>query len=152
MMGGMKTTIRTGDVDMEYDGDVNSSVEPHGTGTATWGKDKERKYTGQWEDGFMHGKGMFTWHSKRGDTVYEGDYVNGKREGRGKFTTNLGEVYEGEWKDDKKNGSGTITTKDGVTFTVQSTDGVMVPSEMSRRRSRSRSRSRSRGSGAAGGQ
>ena len=37
---------------------------------------------------------------------YEGDWVNGKREGVGKFTYADGAVYEGEWKDDRIHGQG----------------------------------------------
>ena len=31
---------------------------------------------------------------------YKGSFVNGKREGHGRFVSALGETYEGEWEDD----------------------------------------------------
>ena len=41
--------------------------------------------------------------------VYEGDWVNGKREGTGKITFSGGDVYEGDWVDDKVEGKGKYT-------------------------------------------
>ena len=37
---------------------------------------------------------------------YEGQLINNKREGRGKFYWNCGDIYEGEWKNDMKDGKG----------------------------------------------
>ena len=39
--------------------------------------------------------------------VYEGDYVEGKKHGKGIEINILGEKYEGEFQNDKKHGSGT---------------------------------------------
>ena len=39
---------------------------------------------------------------------YEGEWLNGQREGRGVFTFVDGAVYDGEWKDDIMHGSGTM--------------------------------------------
>ena len=46
----------------------------------------------------MNGKGKFIWDDGR---IYEGDYVNDKKQGYGIFIWPLGEKkYEGTWKDD----------------------------------------------------
>ena len=36
--------------------------------------------------------------------MYEGDFVNDKKEGNGKFIWKNGKYYIGEWKNNKKNG------------------------------------------------
>lgn len=41
---------------------------------------------------------------------YDGDWKNGKREGRGNQSFAVGTKYEGEWKNDKMNGRGKIFT------------------------------------------
>ena len=37
---------------------------------------------------------------------YEGDFVNDKKEGKGKYIEEDGNYYDGEWANDKKNGKG----------------------------------------------
>ena len=37
--------------------------------------------------------------------TYEGEYVEGKRHGRGKMSYACGEVYEGEWHEGKPKGT-----------------------------------------------
>jgi hypothetical protein len=44
---------------------------------------------------------------------YEGEYKDGKKHGKGKYTFACGDVYEGEWKDDKKHGKGKYSYADG---------------------------------------
>ena len=38
---------------------------------------------------------------------YDGEYKDGKRNGKGTYTFADGDKYDGEWKDDKGNGLGT---------------------------------------------
>ena len=38
--------------------------------------------------------------------VYEGNWKDGKKNGKGKYTYTDGTVYEGDWKDGSKNGKG----------------------------------------------
>ena len=40
--------------------------------------------------------------------LYEGDWINDKREGQGTYVWKNGSKYIGSWKDDKKNGEGTL--------------------------------------------
>jgi hypothetical protein len=39
--------------------------------------------------------------------VYEGDWKNDKRHGKGSLSYNNGDRYEGEWKDNLRDGEGT---------------------------------------------
>lgn len=49
--------------------------------------------------------------------TYEGEWINGIREGSGRMVYSNGDVYEGEWKNDKRHGQGTYTWKDGGEYT-----------------------------------
>lgn len=49
------------------------------------------------------------------NTIYEGEYKDGKKDGIGKLVDSTG-VYEGEFKDNKKHGTGKMTYKDGGTY------------------------------------
>ena len=54
----------------------------------------------------MHGKGKL--YYKNLTIKYEGDFANGKREGKGKYITKDGEYYIGEWLNDLKHGKGIL--------------------------------------------
>ena len=47
---------------------------------------------------------------------YIGEEVDGKREGKGIYFFNDGDVYDGEWKDGKKEGKGIYYFKDGDVY------------------------------------
>lgn len=47
--------------------------------------------------------------------LYDGDWVDGVREGQGRMEYANG-VYEGQWKNDRKNGVGTYTWSDGKKY------------------------------------
>ena len=38
--------------------------------------------------------------------VYDGEWKDSKRHGKGKMTSAVGDVYDGKWKDNKKYGKG----------------------------------------------
>ena len=46
----------------------------------------------------MHGKGLFTWPDGR---EYNGQYIDGTKEGYGEFKWPDGKIYKGSWKDGK---------------------------------------------------
>ena len=45
--------------------------------------------------------------------IYEGDYINNKREGYGKFIMSNGDIYEGEFQKDSYNGKGKYYWQNG---------------------------------------
>ncbi len=50
-----------------------------------------------------NGKGIFI----NDTSIYEGEWINGLKEGNGKFKdSKMNIYYEGEWKKGKKNGKG----------------------------------------------
>jgi hypothetical protein len=81
--------------------------------------EKKGIYEGEWKDNLRHGKGKYTWAN--GD-VYEGDFLEGKRSGYGRYLFVSGEKYEGEWKNDLREGKGVIYSKDGKVLL----DGIWV--------------------------
>lgn len=60
----------------------------------------------------MQGKGIL--YYKDGTIKYEGDFIEGKFEGTGKYTFESGNYYIGEWSDNKMNGIGKYYNKDGT--------------------------------------
>jgi hypothetical protein len=67
-------------------------------------------YEGNWVDGMREGRGEITWNN---EAVNEGDYKNDKMEGSGTLTCAYGAVFVGDFKNDKKEGRGTFTCKEG---------------------------------------
>ena len=61
--------------------------------------------------GFANGKG--TQYNKNGDIVYEGDFVNGVKEGNGKHFYDDGTYYIGRFKNGVSHGKGIQYNKDG---------------------------------------
>lgn len=59
---------------------------------------------GEWFADKLHGKGILTWPD---GSKYEGFFVEGMRQGRGRFTSSDSDIYEGEWKANKADGYGT---------------------------------------------
>lgn len=55
--------------------------------------------------------------------LFEGYFINGKKNGRGKYTWANGDVYDGMWKDGKRCGRGTFTWADGDTYEGDWRDG-----------------------------
>jgi len=55
-------------------------------------------YTGEIENGKMHGKGTLVYPNGE---KYDGDWVHGKRHGIGTYEYSDSSTYEGEWVDDK---------------------------------------------------
>ena len=55
--------------------------------------------------------------------LFEGYFINGKKNGRGKYTWANGDVYDGMWKDDKRCGRGRISWSNGASFDGEWHDG-----------------------------
>ena len=67
------------------------------------------KYCGDWVDGIPNGKGQenYTDGSK-----FEGNFVHGVKNGQGKMVFNNGNnIYDGEWLDDKMHGHGKFVSR-----------------------------------------
>ena len=58
----------------------------------------------------MHGLGIFTWPDGR---KYEGQYINGKKEGHGVLTRADGCQFIGQFKNDKMHEEETYRTEEG---------------------------------------
>jgi len=79
-------------------------------------------YEGNWEEGKRNGKGRCTFSNGH---TYDGDWKDDKRIGKGKYTWPNGEVYEGDFMDGKMNGKGKLTYLDGGVYEGDYKDGLM---------------------------
>jgi hypothetical protein len=68
----------------------------------------EDKYEGDLVDGKRNGKGICVYANM---CRYEGEWKNNRRNGYGIYMNENGDKYEGEWKDDYANGKGIILYK-----------------------------------------
>lgn len=71
------------------------------------------KYDGEWKDDLQHGVGKYISPSGK---VYEGDFVEGQRTGKGVCVYPDGSKYDGEWEADNWNGTGELTQEDGTKY------------------------------------
>jgi hypothetical protein len=84
--------------DNKYEGEIENG-QPNGNGI--WTQCDGATYVGQFVNGLREGTGTFTW-SDRGDeleSVYQGEYNNNRRHGKGKRTYGNGTIVEGYWID-----------------------------------------------------
>ena len=76
-----------------------------------WGE-----YEGQMNgDSQMHGKGIFKYNSNDND-IYDGDWKDNKRHGRGIRRWTDGAEYSGEWMDGDMHGIGKMKSIDGSVY------------------------------------
>ena len=66
---------------------------------------------GNWTDGQLNGQGK-SYYANSGKS-YEGNFLNGSRDGEGTCTYNSGDIYYGNWKNGQWNGLGIYTWVDG---------------------------------------
>lgn len=111
---------------VEYSGEVKYEMA-NGYGEAIISqvgkKASERspeKYKGYWKSNLQQGKGVMELNYGNGkedkyyEYKYEGDFVNGKFNGKGIYTTRTS-TYTGDWKNGKKEGKG-VYTSDNYTY------------------------------------
>ena len=67
-----------------------------------------------WEHEVRQCKSLLGFHSTR--IQYCRDWVNGDRQGRGKFTYSDGETYEGQWDEDTREGKGKCIYANGEIY------------------------------------
>jgi len=99
--------------DYEYDGEFKAGLK-HGKGTIEY--KNGLTYTGEWRNGLWHGKGELieTFFYKKFVTRYRGEFVNGKKEGKGFQELKNGMTYDGKFKDGLFEGEGIL--KDSVKY------------------------------------
>ena len=68
-------------------------------------------YEGELKNNLPNGKGIK--YYTNGNILYEGDFINGKFEGKGKYINRKQEYYIGEFKEGLANGKGKIFYKNG---------------------------------------
>ena len=87
-----------------YLGQIDSNTgNLEGRGVFIWTK-KKIKYIGYWAQGKMSDNGILL--DQNNKIIYEGEYKNGKRYGRGKLYVSEKEYYDGPFVDDKMEGRG----------------------------------------------
>ena len=65
---------------------------------------------GEYKNKYFYGKVKLL--DENHELIYEGDYVNGKKEGNGKIVYQNGKYYIGEFKEGERNGNGTLFDND----------------------------------------
>eukprot|EP01012_Entosiphon_sulcatum_P026626 TRINITY_DN32097_c0_g1_i1.p1 TRINITY_DN32097_c0_g1~~TRINITY_DN32097_c0_g1_i1.p1 ORF type:complete len:1159 (-),score=228.77 TRINITY_DN32097_c0_g1_i1:11-3487(-) len=86
-----------------YEGEFDAKGRRHGRGTLTWANGN--RYDGEWEEGRMTGRAVFTYGGQNGD-LYEGCFLDDKKHGEGKYTFANGNTYTGLFQNDKRHGNG----------------------------------------------
>ena len=129
-----------GDDSGTYDGDAVGGKK-HGRGVQTWGSDRKRVYSGQYEDGMEHGFGTLTEAvgsssddyednqknqllggatssrlQQQQHTKYRGQFRFGKRHGYG-MQIWTDKTYDGEWESNMVHGRGKLTWNNGACYT-----------------------------------
>lgn len=104
----------------KYEGDFQLD-NFHGKGVLTFSDGS--KYEGEFKDSKFHGKGIFM--DKDGNILYDGEYQNDLRYGKGKSAkiAAFGEFYEGEFKNGKYHGRGQLKTSMG-SYIYDAYDGI----------------------------
>ena len=92
-------------------------------GTGTWTYTDQTVYTGEWVNSKKQGKGIETWPN---GYVYEGEFFNSQWHGEGNLTFPDGSKYIGEWFEDNMNGQGTLTLVDGTVLKGIWKNGALV--------------------------
>lgn len=93
-----------------------------GRGVLQWFKDGHAngRYEGEFRDGKENGRGVFT---AANDDRYDGEWREGKQKGRGVWMGADGDRYDGEWRDGRKNGRGVYTKANGNRYEGEFSDG-----------------------------
>lgn len=81
----------------------------------------ETQYDGNWLDGRRSGRGVMTWPDSE---KYTGDWKDGRRHGQGRMVFSSKDVYEGQWTSDEMTGKGTMDFNSQSAFLRYSGDFV----------------------------
>ena len=98
-------------------------IEKTGFGTEKSLKTNKIIFKGQYLNGKRHGKG--TEYNSKGNKLFEGSYINGKKCGKGKEYSNIGNklIFEGEYKNNERDGAGKEYFNGKVIFDGKYLDG-----------------------------
>jgi len=99
-----------------YEGDVDEENLYHGRGVLHYASDDARqreRYDGEWLHGKRHGKGTLNWSN---GAVYQGTWKNDMLHGMGIFHLPSGLCYEGEFSENKFQGLGVLLWKNGKKY------------------------------------
>ena len=93
-----------------------------GHGVVQWFEDGKAssRHDGEYRDGKANGRGVVTFAS---GSRYDGEFCDSKRNGRGVFIFANGARYDGQWRADKADGKGTKTSADGQVYSGTWTNG-----------------------------
>lgn len=94
----------------------------HGLGTYTYNTGDKVRYTGAFEHGKKHGKGVLLFRS---GARYEGEFLRDTMEGTGTFFYTNGDRYEGAFRGGLKHGAGTYTYSNGDQYEGEFQRGTM---------------------------
>jgi hypothetical protein len=104
----------------EYHGQVDTDNLAHGQGNLYW--DNGDYYSGGFCHGRFHGRGKFTFHTKR--QVYSGEFIQGEIGNFGRLSYPNGNCYEGEFKQATPHGNGKKVFKSGGYYSGQFERGM----------------------------
>jgi S1-C subfamily serine protease/antitoxin component YwqK of YwqJK toxin-antitoxin module len=101
-------------ITMKWEGScVNGKANGYGKLTKYKDGEYESTYEGEFQNGIRHGKGKFTHIDK---TVAVGNFKDGQLTGYGTRTSEDGTKYEGEFINYRQHGNGTMTFANGAKF------------------------------------
>ena len=84
--------------------------------------DEGHVYEGDWKDGKRNGRGKMVFANGE---IYEGDFQDDNMHGHGKMVFAVGDIYEGEWIDGQCHGRGKMTLANGGVYEGDYKDDVM---------------------------
>ena len=111
-----KEKEKAGDSQEDSSGTKSTVVEEEPNVRVSRGKvtlENDAVYEGEWLNGQRDGQGSQLWCD---GSRYEGTWVQGRASGKGKLYHADGDVYEGEWINDKANGHGSYTHSNGAKY------------------------------------
>merc|ERR1712038_673569 len=114
---------------MSYDGDWKNKAA-HGYGVMRWQNGDRYDwnngdwYQGQWKSGLRHGQGLYVWKEK--NEKYEGSWVEGVKDGAGKFSYANGDVFTGPYVGGNRHGQGQLVKADGEERNENYKEGKLV--------------------------
>ena len=103
-----------------YEGDFSNN-NFNGNGHYFW-KKTGYEYIGNYINGVMEGKGIFKYGDK---AIYKGEFKNGKKEGKGEWTTKNNKIV-GNFENDLPHGMGYLEDNKGFKGYVQFNEGKII--------------------------